>query len=121
MSVTHSEYWTTVADLANDLIDEYKLQNELEHVSEIDADDLIAQDMVWEAIDGHSFIIYTYKALAVLQHTDNQDAAFDNGGLNADSFADTITQMAFWAMHQDVVEKICNIIDDAPAPEDSEV
>ena len=54
---------------------------------------------VWEACDGHEFIIYTFKAKCVLLASDNSDAYDEEIGEDGA----TTEQRAFWAFKADVL------------------
>ena len=91
MQITYREYWKEVKALAKQIAEE-----SLETGND-------AQDILAETVDGHEYVIYYAKQLDVLQHTDNEDALFDiDGTLEADSFTDATTKLAYWAFYQDV-------------------
>jgi len=60
-----------------------------------------------ESVDGSYWIIYPHAQLKVLQYTDNKDAINDVYGDTLEGSADTIiTQMAYFAMVQDVMDRL---------------
>jgi hypothetical protein len=94
--ITQSEYYTQCQAIA------------VECVREAAGDRDAAYEAVRESVDSHQWLIYTYYNLQILTHSRNEDAYFDeNGGtLNTESFADTMTQLAHYAMHADVCEYV---------------
>ena len=79
-------------------------------------------ESIHEQVDGSAFIIYTYKALKVLEYTSNEDAIFEELGRDAlsgvDSFSDAITRMAFYVMMQDVYDHLPDEDEDEDEDED---
>lgn len=65
-------------------------------------------DTACEFVDGHEFIIYCHNNIDVLKHTQNEDAYFDAMGnsVKAESTAQVLTKLAYFAMLQDVMEQI---------------
>lgn len=92
--MTSKQYWDEVKAVAADVMSTRR--------DEDDADDYF--EWLWQTIDGHEFIIYTYKAASVVVHSDNRNAWTDH----FDSLPQTsaIELMAFYAMMQDVHEAI---------------
>lgn len=96
--ITMQEYWKEVDEVAKEVADETREQDE---------DRNWAFDRLWETIDGHQWIIYTWAYPWVLMHTDNEDMLFDEMGTQqAESYSQIMQQMAFMAFHQDVAEKL---------------
>lgn len=92
---TYREYWETVDTIAEDAKD-----NAEEYGSDV-------YDNVNESVDGSYWIIYTHAQLKVLQYTDNKDAINDVYGDTLEGSADTIiTQIAYFAMVQDVMDRL---------------
>ncbi len=92
---TYREYWETVDTIAEDAKD-----NAEEYGSDV-------YDNVHESVDGSYWIIYTHAQLKVLQYTDNKDAINDVYGDTLEGSADTIiTQIAYFAMVQDVMDRL---------------
>jgi hypothetical protein len=92
---TYREYWETVDTIAEDAKD-----NAEEYGSDV-------YDNVNESVDGSYWIIYTHAQLKVLQYTDNKDAINDVYGDTLEGSADTIiTQIAYFAMVQDVIDRL---------------
>ena len=67
-------------------------------------EDTDKQDAMHEVLDGHEFVIYNAKALAVLQHSRNHNAYQEQIGElpKADDFLSMCPPMAYMAMRQDV-------------------
>ena len=92
---TYQEYWETV-----DLIAEEAKENAEEYGDDV-------YDNVNQSVDGSYWIIYTHAQLKVLQYTDNKDAINDVYGDTLEGSADTIiTQIAYFAMVQDVMDRL---------------
>jgi len=92
---TYREYWETVDTIAENAKD-----NAEEYGSDV-------YDNVNESVDGSYWIIYTHAQLKVLQYTDNKDAINDVYGDTLEGSADTIiTQIAYFAMVQDVMDRL---------------
>jgi len=91
--ISQREYWAQVEAIAKDVTEEA-----------VGRGDEIS-DLLHEAIDSHSWIIYTWKAQQVMQWTDNADAIADVGCEFADkSWAEIVGQFAYYALYQDVCE-----------------
>jgi hypothetical protein len=112
----YKHYMDSVESIADEVIEREK-----------NGDDL--GDAMHEAIDGSWWIIYNHAALAVMQHTRNDDYGLDEGLVDLSSskdqsFASVVQQFAFWAMYADVLDAL----DDArerweaahPEPEEEE-
>jgi len=65
-------------------------------------------DALHEIIDGHQWIIYTWKAKHVMLWTDNEDAAAEVGcAFSSDmNHGEYTMRAAFYAMFQDVVDRL---------------
>ena len=109
MSLTNYEYFESVNSMARDIFDEAVRE---ECTSK---DDIYSyfHDTLPERVDGHSFIIYNYRHLEVLQQSENPDALFDvmGGRIEADTAAEVFTQLAYWAFYQDVVDAFNDRVD----------
>lgn len=72
------------------------------------------EDVLWETIDGHQWVIYTFKAQVVAIISDNADAwqeAIDaSEGLSPE-------QVAYFAMLEDVREVLSDALEDCPTCE----
>lgn len=122
MSMTDYEYYSEVNRMARELYEEA--------VAEGCSDKDSIYDYFFEnlprEVDGHSFIIYTYRNLEVLALTDNREAYFEAGigPVRADSTGEVFQQLAYWALHQDVTEAFRDCIDvwliDLPSEEEEE-
>ena len=110
MDITQSSYTQEIKDIAGELVNEAMT----EHDNDQDiASDQIHDYMLHETIDGHGWVIYTYKASLVADYSDNYEAyqdVYDNesigdivskGGLDA-----MIPVIAYFAMYQDVSETL---------------
>lgn len=92
------QYWDYVESLARDAFDE------------CGDDDNDADEYIHQAVDGSQWIIYTGRALRVLQYTRNDEAWQDLGDLPRGSHWEMITAVAFWAMRADVLDAYSTIV-----------
>ena len=71
-------------------------------------------EVLWETLDGHEWVIYTYKARQVLARSDNSDYAIENFGIETatDGSGLNWSALAFGAMYGDCME--------IPPPEDGD-
>jgi hypothetical protein len=69
-------------------------------------------DAIHEAVDGSEWVIYTYRAKAVLDYSDNRDAFRDMGMDSSDWGSDGIpwSQLAYWAMFEDVNSRLDDLV-----------
>lgn len=76
-------------------------------------------DAIHEEADGSAWIIYTYRARLVLQYSKNEDAILDEIGFEgfsgADSMAEIYTRAAYFALRQDIAEKVEELREEAEA------
>lgn len=102
MSLTKHEYFENVISMAHELFDEAVAEG---HTEKDDIYDYF-QETLPERADSHTFIVYNYRHLEVLQHSENRDALFDvfGGRLEANSTDEVFTQLAYWAFYQDIVD-----------------
>jgi sulfite reductase alpha subunit-like flavoprotein len=94
-----NEYLQTVKAIAEDIKDDYKSFG-----GEV-------YDMVHEQVDGNEYIIYYAKNLEVLQNSPNSDA-IDDVGMEIDTskgWQNILTQVAYFAMVQDVMDELENL------------
>ena len=79
-------------------------------------------DAIHEEADGSAWAIYTYRARLVLRYSKNEDAIFEYGeGLrNAYSMADVYTVAAFFALRQDIQEKVEELREEEPEEAEAE-
>jgi hypothetical protein len=110
MSLTNYEYFENVNSMARDIFDEAVSEGNTEK------DDICSyfHDTLPERVDSHSFNIYNYHHLEVLQHSENRNGFFDvmGGRIDADSVEDVFTQLAYWAFYQDIVDAFNDSVDD---------
>lgn len=68
--------------------------------------DMDLSDAIHQNVDNH--VIYYADQDFILRHTSNEDAFFEITGerIEADSFQEVKTQLAYWALYQDVSEEI---------------
>ncbi len=69
---------------------------------------------VRETVDGNGWVIYTYKAQAVLICSDHDSYGVEEGCISESSFKDGIpwSELAYYAMEQDVYECLRRYQDD---------
>jgi len=68
--ITYSDYWTEVSDLAKSITEEARKYGR--DIGEV----------LWETIDGHNWVIYTYKAQSIIRHSENDGYSAENFGAN---------------------------------------
>ena len=113
-TITDNEYWNTIRELAKEVIEEVEIpENPLEEErGEIEEK---IEEVLHSTIDSHEWVIYTAYNFDVLKHSKNSGYAlmeFGIGGvLTDDRRAIRFDAMAFWAMYQDVMEEIQEILD----------
>lgn len=97
--MTQAEYYTQCREIAQDVW------------AEAGGDRDEAFEALHEAVDGHAWIIYTFRNLQVLTHSRNCDAWFEEyGPLEVSNFSDAVQKMAFAAMYADCSEYLNEII-----------
>lgn len=90
---TGQDYLKTVKSVAQGIKEEY------ENYGDTDI-----EQMIHEQVDGNHYIIYYHANLIVLQNSDNADA-IDDVGMEIDTsqgWQNILTQVAYFAMEQDV-------------------
>lgn len=99
--LTYKEYWNQISSIA------------LESLDLLGEDEDFDQDRwLHETVEYHEYIIYYYRAKQVLMYTDNEDAVLDMMGsseMTADSVGQQICNIAYWAMYQDVMDRLAHI------------
>lgn len=88
------DYWRDVRGVVED-VRQAVASGELE-------DEDAADQYIWEAVDGHSRVIYTHEAKRGLAASDNEDAHEEETG---EQTADVSVRM-FWAMRRDVMDEL---------------
>lgn len=109
-NITNSKYWNEIESMAEDIVSEAmeSADNDVDN-----ARDEIYDYRLHEGVDGHEWVIYYAYNDDVLEHTYNEDAykdVYSNediGRVVAEQGMDSAkTIMAYFAMYQDVAEKI---------------
>ena len=79
-------------------------------------------DAIHEEADGSAWVIYTYRARLALQYSKNEDAIFEHGeGIrDVDSMANVYTVAAFFALRQDIAEKVEELREEEPEEAEAE-
>ena len=96
------EYWADVRAIAEEIKDEVKS-------GQMSGDEVYGR--VHENVDGSQWIIYYGRKLDVLQSSSNSDA-IDNAGVGIDTskgWQNILTQVAYFAMVQDVMDELESI------------
>lgn len=70
--MNQSEYWTEIRELATEF------RTRVDQGPDYDEQD--PGEWLWETLDGHEFVIYTYKARKVLEYSRNDSAYEDETG-----------------------------------------
>jgi len=103
----YREYWDEVDSLVEEAV---RMCREGEFGTGEQAREGLGE-WLWQTIDGHSFIIYTAKAKALLQHTDNEDYTADNFGPESMMKDGAIhwEGIAFGALYGDVMDRLGSV------------
>lgn len=115
------QYWTEIENIAKEIVNETMMANDNDREA---AEDQCHDYVLHEWIDGHQWVIYYAYNDDVLRHTDSEDAYKDcysnedTGRLIAERGLDSFkTTMAYFAMYQDVSEKLADAFDSFEAEE----
>jgi len=59
------------------------------------------EELIWQAVDGHEWVIYTYKALKLCAecNTTDGEAMLEDAGQNFTSLSDHVTAVAYWTLY----------------------
>ena len=116
-----AEYQAEVADIAAQVLEEARDGGHLPPYP-IPIPEMRAQveDTLWETVDGHEWVIYTYRAQQVL-------AVSANSGYTPENFGPEMTTdesghinwsaLAFGALYADVTEVIWDLLEDLETEE----
>lgn len=93
------EYYAETRSIAEGIIEEAQDAGKIDHAR--------VDDLLWEFVNDHEWVIYTHFNHEVLRHSANDGYAFEEFG--ADFCFDPETgvkwaALAFWALHADVSE-----------------
>ena len=99
-TITHRDYWNQVESIARDVTSEARA----------DGDDLY--DRLHETIDGHEWVIYTYKAQQIIAHSQN-DGAIEELGIECAITDGCLnwSAIAYCAFEADVREQLGDVED----------
>jgi hypothetical protein len=68
------------------------------------------EDVIHETIDSHGWVIYTYKAIQVMQHTDHDDAIEEYGEISMEGgWSGLVSRAAYAALAADVRDAIAEL------------
>lgn len=108
-STSQRDYWDHIRSTAEEIAQAVR-------DGELTEDEI--HDRIHEETDGSWWIIYNHAALAVCQHTDNEDAYQDLGELPTDrGFWGIVTCVASWAMAQDLAERVYRELEENSEPQ----
>lgn len=114
-NITSSQYWKEIQDLAVSIAEDAMSQCD---DNREEAEELINDSLLHEAIDGHNWVIYYAYNLEVYQYSDNADYYIDNFGtddaahvLRNKGLTGLHQAIAFWALYADVQERIGEALD----------
>lgn len=108
--LTEKEYWDEIKSIVDSVISESK---------EYDQD---REDTLWETIDGHQWVIYTFYNYQVLSISPNAGYAVEEWGTDGivtDGYLDT-ARLTFGAMLADCHEEMANRPDEEEDEEEEE-
>lgn len=104
------EYWAEINEIAANARREAKDQG------------MDLYDYLHETIDGHQFVIYTYKARHVLQYSSHEDAIFEElGDQTVESMSGIYTPAAYFAMLADVGDALPDESDEEEGTTDANI
>ena len=113
---TPHEYWNDIAGYATEIMEEAVEADPQDPEEGIDL-----YDRIHEAVDGSAWIIYTHRALRVMDYTANDDAHEELGEIpTGTGWSGIVTYVAFWAMRADVTDAVRTLIDDYEPPDEDE-
>jgi len=114
MALTYKEYHDQIRAIATEAIEEWRRQGGTDLREYID-------DNVRQNVDSHQFVIYTHYNAQVLTHSSNEDAYFESyGTLEAESYGQAMSKMAYAAMEQDVMEAVGPMIEEVEEEEEED-
>jgi len=91
----YRSYWDNVEETAQWVKDNYKDYGGNVH------------DALNESVESDRWVFITWKAHKTMEHTANEDALWDQmGSMEADSWSQVVTQAAFFALSQDITDKM---------------
>jgi len=102
--ISSREYWDEVDSLAREALTEEHSGANL-------------GDWLWESIDSHQWVIYTYMSQCIIRHSQNENYSAENFGPETVSTKDGIKweAVAFGCLYGDVMDRIHEIRDDFEA------
>jgi len=115
--ITRHDYWTEVRRFAKSIWDDalgYWLESNEPDQQDFEQSEDLSQYLS-ESIDGHSWVIYTWKAMQVLVWSENSDYSFQNFGPESCFDRETgirWSSLACGAMYGDVQEHMHACQDD---------
>ena len=113
---TQREYWNDIKTMAQEIMDE-AVAADPQDPEEWDG----LWDNVHEAVDGTAWIIYTYRALRVMEYTANDDAHEDMGEIpTGQGWSGIVTYVAFWAMRADLSDAVWELLNAYEPPDEDE-
>jgi hypothetical protein len=95
--ITYKEYWAQVKAIVEDLHAEVKA----ERVTDSDE----AREWLFQAVDGHEWVIYTSQSLSMLQHSKHDEDAFEDGSLTFENTGELYMRLAYHALLGDVMDE----------------
>lgn len=104
-NLSSHDYWKEVSEVAQSILDELEIQSSDDYEDKRDE----ISDYLFETVDGHQWIIYTFYNKEILRHTNNESYSEDNFGTEgyADKSYDEIgLQIAFWAFYADIQDNL---------------
>ncbi len=108
---TFKDYWTQVESIGQEAV----AQALEEPHSDADEAREHVYEFINQSVDGSYWVIYYHAAAKTLEYTDNDDAFFESGVGGQESwqsYGDVLTALAYWALQQDVMDRLPNDLDD---------
>jgi len=104
--ITHHQYHAEVRSIAQDLLTEVRDDNPGELADSCIVREAL-EERLWETIDGHQWVIYTYKAQQIIALSSNDSYSAENFGAESIVTEDGDIKweaIAFGALYADVSE-----------------
>jgi len=106
--ITEQGYWAEIRSIVDEIVSEVK---QAEPDGDADSWRESADERLWETVDGHQWVIYTYYHYQVLQISPNDGYSIENfgsEGLVENGSLDT-AKLTFGALYADCMERLADV------------
>lgn len=112
--MSKQEYWNDIRSMAQEIMDEAIREDPQDPECGIDL-----HARIQEAVDRDEWVIFTHKALRVMEYTDNDGAYEDLGAIpTGKGWPTIVTHCARFAMRADLTETMHTLLHSYEPPED---